>query len=398
MVIKNVIICDVNGERSLDIEIVENIVTQIGENITSSDYFDAKGAYLLPTLVDLNVRVKDSSLNSKSIDNLAYEAKKGGVGRVVLVPDSTPSISDEITLEFVQKHGSEECSVEIECAISAINDEGNLSNIAILLKNGALGPYVKTTTNNNLVSKIAQYTQMYNKTLFVKAEDKSLSSDGVMNEGERSVEFGLSGVSELSEILHVSRMIEIAKFYNIDILFKSIATPRSIELITQAKKDGVKVKCEVSIHHLLFSDEKCADFNQVAKLDPPLTSKDRVEKLLLALSNSEIDILTTLHQDSSLSAKDVAFVDASYGCSSIAHALPLYYTKLVKSGVITMSKLLQLCVQNPSLAIGENRGTIEVGTKASFTLFDPTKTTEVKDTHSLYNSELLSGKIIQGVL
>ena len=252
---------------------------------------------------------------------------------------------------------------------------------------------MSTIAKNDIAIKIAEYVQMYNVTLFCKAEDNSLISSGVMLDGDTSTRLGLAGIPDLSEVLHVSRMIEIARHFKIKILFKSIASPRSIFLISQAKKDGVEVSCEVSIHHLVHSDEACINFNTTAKLDPPLPSKEDMLLLQKALKNSTIDCLTTLHQPSSPLNKEVAFYDAAFGCEALSDALPLYYTKLVKSGLISMSKLIELTVKNPAESINLESGEIKVGQKANALLFDINKETTINNSQSLYNGESLYGEI-----
>ena len=198
----------------------------------------------------------------------------------------------------------------------------------------------------------------------------------------------------MSEVLHVSRMIEIARHFKIKILFKAIASPRSIYLINKAKDDGVEVSCEVSIHHLVCSDKSCEDFNTTAKLDPALASQSDMKLLQIALKNNQIDSLTTLHQPNSPVNKEVAFFDAAYGCEAISEALPLYYTKLVKSGFISMSDLVRLTVANPSKSIGQERGVIEVGKALNAVLFDTKESLSISNQQSLYNGEVLSGKVL----
>ncbi len=393
MVISNAIICDINGEKEADIRIEDGFITEIGKFLSDDEIMDAKGAYFIPSLVDTNVRLDDSTLNSKNIKALSQEAIKGGVGHIILNADSTPAIDNEIVLEFAQNSLHDLSGAKIDLMLNTLQEDATLSNIAILLKRGAVAPYMSTIAKNDVVIKIAEYVQMYNVTLFCKAEDNSLISSGVMLDGDISSKLGLAGIPDLSEVLHVSRMIEIARHFKIKILFKSIASPRSISLISKAKEDGVDVCCEVSIHHLICSDESCEDFNTAAKLDPPLASSGDVILLQKALKNSQIDCLTSLHQPSSLVNKEVAFFDAAYGCAAIGNALSLYYSKLVKTGMISMSELIKLTVANPAKSIGKRKGTLEVGEEVSAVLFYQNARTTINNSQSLYNNEELSGKI-----
>ena len=393
MVIKNAIVCDIKGERKLDVRIENSIITEIGSHLNDSETIDAKGFYLMPSLVDTNIRLLDATLNSKNIKNISDEAIAGGIGHIVLNADSNPAIDNEIVLEFAQNGLNDLKGAKVDLMLNALKEDATLSNIAILLKKGVVAPYMSTIAKNDIAIKIAEYVQMYKVTLFCKAEDNSLISSGVMLDGDVSSELGLAGIPDLSEVLHVSRMIEIARHFHIKILFKSIASPRSIYLINKAKNDGVEVSCEVSIHHLLKSDKACEGFNTTAKLDPPLSSQKDMLSLQDALRNSQIDCLTTLHQPSSPLNKEVAFYDAAYGCEALNVALPLYYTKLIKSGMINMSKLIELCVSNPAKNIGLERGSIEVNQKADLILFNPNTTQTLNNDQSLYNGETLYGEV-----
>ena len=393
MLITNAIVCDVNGERKEDVLIEGGKITAMGKGLESDEVIDAKGAYLLPGLVDTNVRLKDAQLNTATLTKVANEAQSGGVTRLVLAPDCTPSINDSIVLEFVQAHQSRERRVDLMSTIATVDADERLSNIAILLKNGAMAPYMTTAVSNNTACRIAEYVKMHNTTLFCKAQDTSLSSVGVMVEGAVATSLGLVGIPPFGEVVHVARMIEIARKYAISIVFKSIASPRSIELIAKAKEEGVDVTCEVSLHHLMHCDEACNDFNTTAKLNPPLAEKEAMSALQDALKAGKIDSLTLLHQPSSPVNKEVAFAEAAYGCEALADAYRLYYTKLVKSGLITLSQLIRLAVENPAKSIGQSAGEIVVGNDADLVLFDPTVSALLNNSHSLYNSDTLFGVV-----
>lgn len=394
MVISNAIVCDAYGEKKADVRIEDGIITEIGSNLTDNETIDAEGAYFMPLLVDTNVRLQDSILNSNTIETISKEALEGGIGHVVLNADSTPAIDNEVVLEFAQNSLKNLQGADIDIMLNTLKEDATLSNIAILLKKGAIAPYMSTIAKNDVAIKIAEYAKMYNVTLFCKAEDNSLINNGIMLEGDVSSKLGLAGIPDLSEVLHVSRMIEIARHFKIKILFKSIASPRSISLISMAKKDGVDVECEVSIHHLLNSDESCENFNTTAKLNPPLACANDVKLLQAALKNDEIYSLTTLHRPNSPLNKEVAFYDAAYGCEGLENAFSLYYTKLVKSGLISMSELLKLTAQNPAKSIGLKQGEIKVGDEVNAMLFNQHATTTINNSQSLYNNEKLHGKIL----
>lgn len=392
MVLENVRVCDIDGERTTTVRIEEGRITAIGADAVGDDRIDASGKVLLPALVDGNVRLKDGRLTGKHLADLAKTARAGGVGTLVLLPDSTPAVDDAISLEFVQNQQAACRGATIETTIAATIDDERFSNIAILLKRGAVAPYMSTSISNHLAVRIAEYVKMFGGALFCRALDRNLSSNGVMNEGAVAQCLGLVGIPSLGETVHVARMIEIARKFEIAIVFKSITAPRSIEMISAAKRDGVDVRCEVSLHHLLMSDKACEGFNTIAKLDPPLQSESEVAALREAFEIGSVDMLTLLHQPNSPVDKEVAFADAAYGCESIGEALPLLYTKLVASGWIAWRRMVELCVKNPASSIGKAAGRIEIGT-TDLVLFDPDTSATVQNPHSLYRGETLKGSV-----
>ncbi len=398
MVITNVTVCDIRGSRRAEVRISGGKIVEVGEALEGEPRIDGNGGWLLPGIVDTNVRLKDSQLNGRNIIRLAEEALQGGVTTIVIAPDAHPAIDNEIALEFLQRHRQHGKGARVETMIASTDDADLLSNIAIMLKQGALAPYMTTSVSNNTACRIAEYVKMYGVTLFCKAHDTSLWSVGVMTEGRIATKLGLVGIPPLGETVHVARMIEIARNFGISILFKSIASPRSIEMITRAKEEGVDVTCEVSIHHLLHCDEACDGFNTAAKLNPPLPSKENMLKLVEFLKNGEIDLLTALHQPNSPVNKEVAFADAAYGCAAIAEALPLYYTKLVRSGMISMETLVRLVCQAPAAIIGKEAGSIEAGMDADLVLFDPEAQSTAEAPDSLYRGETLDGRVVMALL
>lgn len=397
MVISNAIVCDIHGERTADVRIEEGIIVEIAQGLHDSETIDAQGCYLLPALFDSNVSLKDRQLNGKNMESLSRQAMMGGVGHVVLSGEITPRVDNEITLEFVKKHRVHPNGAIIDCAISALTDTGALSNIAILLKNGGAALYTKSLKDYNLIMRIAQYLQMAGKPLFYFAQDQSLFESGVMSDGAVAASLGLPGISPIAEVAHIASMIEVARQYGIHIVFKSVTEPRSIELIAEAKADGVNVECEVSIHHLIRSDEACRGYDTDAKINPPLVSEAKRQKLIEALRAGHINTLSALHQPNSDVQKDITFYDAAFGTTSIGEYLPLIHTYLIDKGLLTMSQAVRLASYAPAEQMGIKGGEIRVGEKINAILFDPKTSTPVQHHHSLYKNENLTGKVTAAI-
>jgi dihydroorotase len=397
MIISGAVICDINGERRADLRIEEGIITHIGEHLSGAEAIDASGCYLLPGLVDNDVRLKDAQLSRTNLEKLSRRALIGGVSTLVLASDSTPPIDNEITLEFVQQHRSLPRGATIESCVSALNEKGSLSNIAIMLKKGCVAIHTETIPDYNLISRIAQYAKMASKALFYKSVEESFRESGVMADGATASQLGLPGISPLSEVVHIASMIEISRHFGIKIVFKSVTEPRSIDLIASARAEGVDVECEVSLHHLLKNDAACSGFDTDAKIDPPLVSETKRLRLIEALREGKIDSLSALHQPNSDIHKDITFYDAHVGTTSIMEYLPLLYTHLIETEIITMSELIRLASHAPARHIGIDAGEIAVGKPCDWILFDPRETFRVPHHHSLYKNETLKGKTVMAM-
>ncbi len=392
MIIKNAVLCDANGERQADIEITDGKISKIDVGLPAEGALDAKGAYLLPGLIDLGVALKDGQLNAKRLKELSASGIKGGVTSLVLDPNSEPAINNEIVLEFVLERKFE--GAKIQSSICATQDDKQLSNIAILLKQGAVAPSLDSSIDSNLIRRVFEYMKMYEGTVFCSAKDRALNGNGVMFEGRVSTRLGLPGIPVLGEIIHVSKMIEIARYFDVQVLFKGLFTRRSLEMIAAAKKEGLKVFSEISIHHLLLDHNACDGFNTYAKIFPPLSDEKGRESLVEALKGGQIDVLTSLHTPQSKVNKEVAFYDAAYGTEAIEDILPLYYTKLVHSGLISLSELSKMVSMTPSRMINRHAGILEVGAEADLVLFDPKASGKVDNPKSLYKGETLQGKVM----
>lgn len=369
MVIKNAKIVDSDSIFENDVLIKDGKIEKIGKNLNDKDVVDANGAFLLPGLVDLNVKFYDDLVSSENIEKLSKKALKGGVSTVLLNPDLNPAIDNEIILEFI-KSESKNYNLEIIPLVKAVKEKESLSEIAILLKKGANSIYFESDISSFLICRIFEYAKMYGVTLHCKPTNSDIKSVGVMNEGEVSSRLGLSGIDEIEEVSEVAKIIEFAKKYGVEVLFKSLSSARSIELIKKAKDEGVKVYAEVSIHHLLKTDKECEDYNTKAKLDPPLRDEKNRAKLIEFLKNKDIDILTSLHSPKSSLQKDISFDEAAFGVDAISSFLQDLYENFVKKEILSFSEILKLTYFNPLKVLKKDVSEIKKGYSEALILFD----------------------------
>jgi dihydroorotase len=397
MFIKNAIIPSKEGLKKQDILIQEGKIVEIGDHLDAPQevsVIEAQGLYLLPGMIDLNVRFSNSVMNQDHIDKLANSCLKGGVTTAVLMSDFTPRLESATLLELV-KFKIDQAKIDLHISAPlADQKEDQLHNIATLLNNGAAAILADSHRNTNLLRRGMQYATMKNRPIFVQCYEPNLDDNGLMNDGFIASKLGLSGISKISETAEVAKVSEMALFYGATVVLKSLSTQRSLEIVALHKGKNPRLFSEVSIHHLCKNDSSCDGFNTYAKLMPPLREEEERQALIEALKAGKIDLVTSAHSPKSILYKDVAFEDAEFGIGSIEEFLTLAYTFLVKTGLVDFEQLLQMCAQTPASILGlEAKGKIAKGYDADLVLFDPNHSYVVDNVHSLYNQDTLYGKV-----
>jgi dihydroorotase len=342
-------------------------------------------------MIDIRVSVMDSKLRGGTIDKLSCKAKANGFGTVVLSSFCTPSIDNEITLEFTKSQAALCNGAKVLTLVSGTTDEGKLSDISILLKEGAVGIEFESSIDGNMIRRLMEYASMYDVKLFCHAGDLALNGEGVMNEGIISSKLGLGGVPSVAESSQVARIGELAEFYGVDVVILAASTPRTLKLCA----DNPRLHAQLSIHHILLNDEVCDNYNTCGKIWPPLRDEKSRLEMLEFLKNGVIETITSLHTPVSVSLKDAVFAEAAYGIDGLNSFLPLLYTSLVKTGYIDMPTLSSLISGNCAKLVGldSKKGYIKEGYDADLILFDTDVVSNVDLPGSPYYGWKVEGKV-----
>ncbi|WP_331773963.1 amidohydrolase family protein [Sulfurospirillum sp. 1612] len=395
--IKNAMIIEDDGFVKKDILSDDRTILKIQDYIQETDgwdILDVKGAYLLPGLIDLNVRLANNILSKSNLEKLVNSARKGGVTTAVIMSDFTPRLDSSTLLDFLNST-FDNTIINLKVTAPLTNEKNDkLNNIATLLNNGATAIYGLSSLNSNIIKRGMQYAHMKEKPLFCFCYEPDLDDVGIMNEGAISSKLGLSGISKSSETVEVAKIAELSIEQHAPIVFQTLSTQRSLEIVQNVKKYATQMYSEVSIHHLIKNDTSCDGFNTYAKILPPLREEEERVRLVKEAKKGTIDILTSSHAPKSVLYKDVAFCDADFGMGSIEEFFSLAYTYLVKQEGLPMCDLIRMCSENPAKVLNfEKKGKIKVGYDADMFLFDANKKSIMKNEFSIYNNETLYGKI-----
>jgi dihydroorotase len=209
-------------------------------------------------------------------------------------------------------------------------------------------------------------------------EDKTLSTNGIINEGQMSAKLGLQGIPAAAEEVMVARDLILAELTRARLHIAHVSTKGSVELIRRAKEEGISVTAEVTPHHLTLTEERIAGespnkpFDTNAKVNPPLRTKEDIEALIKGLKDGVIDAIATDHAPHTPADKTCELKLAAFGISGFETAFGCLMS-LVHQGEINLTQLISKLTCEPVKVIGRNGelGTLKAGAPANITIFDP---------------------------
>ena len=192
-----------------------------------------------------------------------------------------------------------------------------------------------------------------------------------MNAGYNSSVLGLPGIDPLGEEMMLWRDVQLVQKTKTRYHAQHISTAGSVKIIKEAKEMGLPVTCEVTPHHLLFTDDVIEDYDTNYKVNPPLRTAEDIEALKGAIKEGLVDALVTDHAPHLKSEKDLEFLAAPFGIAGLECALPLYVKALVETGVVDWPGLIGMLTYRPAGVIGVDKGRLNEGAGADITIIDP---------------------------
>lgn len=368
----------IDGELvTRDVLIDGKTITRVAEHIESDvETIDAKGAFLSAGLVDVHVHFREPGFEYKeTIATGSAAAARGGFTTVIAmpnlnpVPDTPARLAKQIALNqgSAAVHVAQYGAVSSDLTATAISDIVGMSQAgAAAFSNDGKGVQTADT-----MLQAMQAAAQANKPLVAHLEDDSLLHGGVMNAGAQAEKIGLPGITGLAESSQLARDLVLAKATGVHYHVAHISTKASVDLVRIAKQQGVKVTAEVSPHHLLLADTAITSDNALFKMNPPLRSQEDRQAVLAGLIDGTIDMVATDHAPHGMVEKAQSFKLAPFGITGIETSFQLLYTKLVKTGIITLATLIERMLIAPVNAFNlEAPVSVTVGATADLVLFD----------------------------
>jgi dihydroorotase len=382
---------DATGERTADVRVRDGVVVEVGENLAGgrdARELDASGCVVAPGLVDLHVHLREpGDEEAETIETGARAAALGGFTAVVAMPNTQPPLDDAAVVASVLARGAHTaCEVVSSACITKRRAGAELAPMAEL---HGLGVRIFTDDGNcvgdaGVMRRALEYARSLPGAVVAQhAEDPGLARGGHMHEGAWSSRLGIPGRPAAAEDVVIARDVELAAITGTRVHVLHLSSGRAVQIVREAKARGIPVTAEVAPHHFTLTDARCASFDPVFKVHPPLRTQAVVDAIKAGLADGTIDAIATDHAPHTPESKERPFEEAPPGMLGLETALALTFTELVEPGVLTMQDALAALSWRPAeiAGIGDRHGgPITAGRAANLCIIDPAVTWEVDAT------------------
>lgn len=310
---------------------------------------------IVPGLCDVHVHFREPGFSYKeTIRSGSLAAKNGGYTTVCTMPNLNPvpdSLENlRVQLDIIEKDAAVRVIPYGAITVGELGKE--LSDM------DSMSPYVCAFSDDghgvqefDMMEAAMLKAKSLGKIIAAHCEDNSLLNDGYIHDGVYCKTRNHRGISSESEYKQIERDIALAEKTGAKYHVCHISTKESVALIRDAKKRGVDISCETGPHYLVLCDEDLEKDGRF-KMNPPLRSKADQEALIEGIIDGSIDMIATDHAPHSLEEKSRGLEMSAMGIVGLETAFPVLYTGLVKKGIITLEKLVELMSINPRKRFG----------------------------------------------
>jgi dihydroorotase len=393
-----------NG-RVVDILIEKGVITQVKKNIVPEKgikTIEADGLHVSAGWLDMQVNFCDPGYEHKeTLDNGLKSAAKGGFTSVCLMSGTNPPLHNKAQIEYVVNRAKGNLVDVLPIGTLSHNQEGkDLSEMYDMKLSGAaaFSDYKKTAKDAGLILRALQYSQNINSFIIAHCDDKTISHDGLVNEGVISTKLGLKGIPALAEEIMLQRNIQILEYTGGKMHIPTISTKGSVELIKKAKAKKLNITCGVAAYNLLLDDSELEGFDTNYKVNPPLRTKEDIDALKKGIADGTIDVIVSDHNPQDIESKDLEFDLADNGMVGLESCFGVLNAALASK--LALENMIDSLTKNPRTILGLDSVTIKEGVEANLTLFNPNKKYVFEKCHlvsSNKNSGII-GKELKGLV
>lgn len=343
-------------------------VFSCGGSVT--DVIDLTGKYIFPGFADAHVHLREPGfLYKETVESGTAAAAVGGYTAVCSMPNLSPSPDCPenlgVQLEAIRRHGRVRVypygTITVGSRGERLSDMRGMAERAVAFTDDGVG------TTPEIMAEALGLAKQLGKVVASHCEDVALKIGNHIAASPVAEGYGIRGIDGESEYVQLYRELEQVARVGGAYHMCHLSRARSLELIRQAKKDGLDVTCETGPHYLALDWTSITEDSGRFKMNPPLASPDDREALLEGVADGTIDMIATDHAPHSAEEKSRGLVGSLMGVVGLETAFPVCYTTLVEQGIISLERLIQLMSEGARRRFSLDKAGVEVG---DFTVFD----------------------------
>jgi dihydroorotase len=334
---------------------------------------DAGGLVVAPGLIDLCARMREpGSEGALKVEMKA--ALAGGVTGVVTPPDTDPPLDEPSLVRMLRQRSREAAGARIYplgALTSQLKGEA-VAEIETLHETGCVA-FMQTHAlphDNSVLYQVLRYAKTFDLPVWLRPIEDTLAGRGVAGAGPVAGRLGLPSVPVIAETVALHTIFEMQRAVGVRAHLCRLSSAAGIELVRQAKREGLPVTADVGIHHVHLIDVDIGFFDANFRLDPPLRSQRDRDAIVAALADGTLDAICSDHAPVGADDKLLPFGEAEPGATALETLLPLVL-KWARESKLPLVKALARVTSEPARILGEDTGRLAVGGKADIVIFDP---------------------------
>lgn len=352
---------------------------KLSNGAAGAQILDATGLVVAPGLVDMHVHLREPGQGYKeTIATGTAAAAAGGFTAVAAMPNTTPVNDSAETTRWMQapERGAVVRVFPVAAATrgskgEAVNDYAALKSAGAVAVTDDGRPILRDSIMREALSAAARV----GLSVIQHAEDTRLTQGASMNQGTAAFRLGLRGMPPEAESSVVERDIRLVgelRDARVHLHVAHTSTAAALAAVRQARRNGLRVTCEVAPHHFLLTDAHVGFYNTNAKMNPPLRSAADRDAMVEALLDGVVDAIATDHAPHATHEKELEFENAPNGITGLETALGLSLRWLHREWKMPLGRVLNLLSAQPAALLGmKGRGTLAAGSIADVVVFDP---------------------------
>ena len=354
------VIDPVNGlDGQRDVLIEDNLIKQVDKDlpVDGATVVEIPEDYIVcPGFIDMHVHLREPGQEHKeTVATGTASAVAGGFTAVACMPNTNPINDDANVTTYILNKAKETGLARVYPigAVSRRSDGDVLSDIADLKRAGcvALSDDGRPVATALLMRRALEYASMFDMPLINHCEDPSLKGEGVAHEGYQAATLGLRGIPGAAEAIMVERDALLSEITKASVHVAHMSARESLRAVRKAKEAEIQITCEVAPHHFTLTDDSLASptpYDTNTKLNPPLREAVDRDAMLDGIADGTVDVIATDHAPHHYDEKNVEFDLAPFGIVGLETAVPLVFDRLVHTGRIGLSRMVELLSVNPA--------------------------------------------------